>query len=404
MLFIPIQGGKLQPVPYTQLGIALKEDDTTIEKVIKDMFTDFFNYSQVSKATTDRLSTTKVGNDILGIENVHEVFGPLLLSLYTNTMYKRYTEPSNMNPLYDYLTGVLKERVKSEGKNYGMITDASRAGMTAEDSEDVLKQAYNDQEETMYFAPTGFHRELMKIANLMVFTEGRMMSQFTYSVRDKKIYLDQVDNTIGYKLQGGNNDTLVDVSTAWFSNPHENHNARGSVILNPIMGRKGFISGVHVIGGLKSGNTGADLSDMTERDNYDLAMAMFLEHKDKSPETFAFKPVRVMLSNQGHRNQQNALDVNFNLRESSKITGSNGILIMDKDGKLKMDYDNIMLHISQGFAMVQQAQDNSLNRWVRFLSTKNVGITEADIIDATNPQSDIIRNNTFRKVMEILTT
>jgi hypothetical protein len=383
VVVFPIVDGNIAPVrmneiiAYASLISNELGKTVTIETIIRDTFTDFFNKSDIARyhGLIKRLSSPKVGKDKYGIEDLHKMLTPMLMSMYVHAAERTYSDSLSENaPQYEQYKAVLDKYAteSNHGKNYGKVTDGARTQrMDQENKGTIIDQG---EDEDYYYFPTGFFEELEKLASMMAV--GNFNPTVPSLQRQRKIYTTGVQDTMGYKLLGGN-DRLVDVyaanmelskTTEGYS--HSNHNSRGGLVLNPMLGNKGFVKEISYEMGLQGQSSAAELDQMTINDNFNSSITAFTKGLKSSPETFAANPAIIPFYNQAQRGRQRSAAVKFDMKRI-KVVGSNGLLILDNAGNVTLDNTNIMLHINKSFMMREEAQVNSLNRWIKFLVKKD---------------------------------
>jgi len=402
VVIIPIDkniSGKYAFAGLTSVGInAIRtyatSQNTTIFNIIKKVFTDFLNKSDVDSSVVKMLSTNAVGTDRYGIENLHTLFGPMIGSMYTHTIERTILDTTEY-PMHAIYNEALESFTSAAGMgvNYGKTTDSQRAAMIAPEAGEVITAEGNN-----YFFPTAFYKEIQNLASMFA------LRDYNPTIPDvtgrRKIYVTGVQSNMGYKLSDGNNLELVKLYSNTVKEGHTNFNSRGTMVLNPLLGKKNFISETKIMLGVKGTSTAADLKNMTKQDNYHAAMADFTKFINRPYNSFALTSLPVPFMNQGHRGQQMSAFLNFNIIEGQ----SNGLIIKSGDNSFTPDYHNIIEHARRAFAMKEEAQVNSLNRWVRYLSnpaykeytgTASNQFNDSFIIDTTQVDWKVKRDITL---------
>lgn len=403
-----IQNNKFLPVDVPALETYLKdlEINSAIggknkRRLIQDLFNHFFNYEMKDNNVLNKLTEKKIGTDFVGIEDIHNIFGPLILSTYTYAAEKTYENPVKDAPRYSTYVNTLQDFAsnKGRGENYGRVSDIQlEAGM----SEDInYSDTKGDSKERFY--PTGFYDEINSIANLLAI---RSFDNTIRSLSGKKIYTVNTKDTMG-RLLDKNNNAAVEVFADMLNSTngiHENHNARGMNPINPIFGKRDFMSERITMLGIEGTSTYAELDNMTIVDNAMADMTNFLKNINASPESFEAYKTSLPFFNQAQRTRQGYSNINFNIRSRDKLVGSNGLLVKTKDS-VKLDYKNIMNHIWNRFAMAEEAQVNSINKWIRLLNALKIPVpVEISQVNTNVPGWKNQRDTAFNFIKNIVET
>jgi len=399
---IGIENGQFVPVNKNEIEAYLAENNSndSFRDVLKKIFQYYFNYGDINYTVLQRLSEKKTSSDNFGIEDVHEILGPLILSAYTYAADKTFPiETINQNAgLYEIFNQVLSNFAESKkrGSDYGKANDST---IEVGRSEDVSYSDVIDNDEIKRFYPPSFYLELEAIAKLM---STKVYDPTIRSLnRNKKEYTINVQDTMGHLLRDDNN-VAIDMFTDMLNETngmHSNHNARGRQVLNPILGVKNFIGKKTISMGIQGTSLSKELDQMSPADNALFDITAFLKNTNKSTQSFEGMPAILPFYNQAQRTRQGSAPYKF-LIHKQKITGSNGLLKTTLTG-VDVDYTNLMLHVWNRFAMVEEAQVNSLNRWARLLIALNQPIS-IDFVDTTQPGWKEKRNALFLQVNEIV--
>lgn len=368
VIIMPLENGKfrnMKPDEINKLTQYAKNAQTNISGIIRKVFTDFFNMSKSSTAKNAAkvLSVPKVGSNTHGIENLSDVLAPLIASMYVYTV-ERTVDPNQITakqPVYPLYLQALANTAKDSGQkeNYGKITDATIDSILDKDAgSNILK----DGEE--YFFPTGFYKELQALAEIMTYNENNPTILSLDGRR--KLYTIGNSHNFNYKFSNGKNDSLVEKFEEVVKGPHTNPNARGSKILNPILERKGIITSTPYMMGIDSTGKTAELKNMTVQDNLHAALANFTKNENQKALTYNISPVLIPVNNGGNRGRQHLFEVrlgHFNGNGNGFLTKQT----IDNVDTFKLDVRNIASQLKRGFAIKEEAQVNSINRWMNFL-------------------------------------
>ena len=399
-----IENGFILPVNQNEINQFLKEKNPqkSFHRLLKDIFTYYLNYSGISDNVIKRLSRPATSNDAYGIENLHEILAPLILSAYTYSAEKTFTpETINLNaPLYQLYSQVLSNYAlsKNRGQDYGKSNDSS---IEVGKSETVNYSEALETDEVKRFYPPAFYIELESLAKLM---STNVYDNSIRSInRQRKVFTLNVQDTMGHLLRD-NNDTAVDMFSDMLNETngvHENPNARGKLVLNPMLGRKGFTGKKTTNMGLQGTSTSKELDQMSVSDNAYYDITAFLKSFNNSTRSFEAMPVMLPFYNQAQRTRQGSAPYMFNINKQ-KIAGSNGLLKRTDTG-VDVDYSNIMLHVWNRFAIREEEQVNSLNRWARLIQALGVNISpDLMDIDTTIKGWKDKRNRLYSQVSKIV--
>ena len=399
---IGIENGLFVPVNKNEIEKYLNENNSSdnFNDILKKVFQYYFNYGDINYNVIKRLSLNKTSNDNYGIEDVHEILGPLILSAYTYAADKAFSrETINQDAgLYEYFNQVLSNFAESKkrGSDYGK---ANESNIEVGRSEDVSYSDAIDTDEIKRFYPPSFYLEIEAIAKLM---STNVYDPSIRSLnRNKKEYTINVQDTMGHLLRDDNN-VVVDMFSEMLDETngiHSNHNARGRVVLNPMLGNKNFVGKKTTNMGIQGTSLSKELDQMSPADNALFDITAFLKNTNKSTKSFEGMPAILPFYNQAQRTRQGSAPYKF-LIHKQKITGSNGLLRTTLTG-VDVDYTNVMLHVWNRFAMIEEAQANSLNRWATLLKALNQPIS-IDFIDTTQPGWKDKRDALFLQVKQIV--
>jgi hypothetical protein len=383
IIIIPLENGKfrnLTPQEMQNLAEYAKRNGINVETIVRKIFTDFFNSGrnngQVRQAVR-ALSSRRTGADEYGLDNLSDLLAPLMAATYTYTIQKG-VDPSNVEstqPVYKLYVQALENTAKSKGQksNYGKISDATLESMQdVEAGSNIL----NDGEE--YFFPTGFYKEMEALASLMAFYENNPTVRSLDNRR--KLYIIGNQHNFNYKYSNGTNSNLVDKFEEVVKGPHTNPNSRGSYVLNPILERTStnlpVIRSTPYMMGIDSKGKTVELKNMTVQDNLHAAIANFTKGENAKSVTYNISPVLIPVDNTGNRGRQHLFEAYFGHYNG----GGNGFLTkidnVTPEGiveSFKLDSRNIMSMIKRAFAIKEEAQVHSLNRWINFLSNPTNG-------------------------------
>ena len=90
---IGIENGQFVPINKTEIENYLTDNNSndSFRDVLKKIFQYYLNYGDINPIVLKRLSEKKTSNDNYGIEDVHEILGPLILSAYTYAADKAFS-------------------------------------------------------------------------------------------------------------------------------------------------------------------------------------------------------------------------------------------------------------------------------------------------------------------------
>lgn len=396
IFIVPIENGNfrnLTVVEMQQLAQYAKASKTDVDKIVRKIFTDFFNsgrnngqVNQVVKA----LSKRRTGADEYGLDNLSDLLAPLMASTYVYTVQKG-VNPNDIlvtQPNYPLYVQALTNAAKNKGQkaDYGKISDA-----TLESMQDIEAGSNILEDGEKYFFPTGFYKELEDLAKMMAFYENNPTVRSLDNRR--KLYTIGNQHNFNYKYSNGTNSNLVEKFEEVVKGPHTNPNARGSFVLNPILERTSnglpVVRSTPYMMGIDSSGKTVELKNMTVQDNMHAALANFTKNENSKATTYNITPVLIPANNTGNRGRQHLLESYFGHYNG----GGNGFLKkfeqVTPDGyveEFRLDVRNIMSMAKRAFAIKEEAQVNSLNRWINFLS---------------NPANGKVTNNAHNMFMSL---
>lgn len=371
--FIDIKDGRFQRVDKKLFG-----ENLNTEQAIKSMMLEIFNKEFSNKALG--ALANNMAPEELGWHNFHSTFGPMFLATYTYVAERVY-DVDKRPPLYEIYSKIL-ENFKPGNANYGRRSPTAmeniRNGNPDGGPMDVDQVTEDDP-----FHPNGYFEELAAIGKMLVITEGGQKVKIGKTVKGRKMFYDQQQDPTGYHLNdGGTSYAEAFQERMEAGGASQNFNQRGGRIFNPFLGSSRiddgilyneavpFVRDMPFMNGMKHGFNGVEISDMSEKNGMDFALAAFMDGSDGNAESWSYKPQFIMQYNQGERSQQRMFSLNWNVNGYSgndNRKNSTGILIKNDDGTFTVDGHNQLHHTLNVFSMLENAQVYSLNRWVNFL-------------------------------------